>query len=77
MQSDYLSKQQFIPTRMAGEATLEVFAPKMGKRYTKGRNFDRGIGQHRDVSMLSPFLRRRLVLELSVVRVFRRAQAVS
>ena len=67
MQSDYPSKQQFIPTRMTGEAALEVFAPKMGKRYTNGRNFDRGMGKHRDVSMLSPYLRRRLVLEQDVV----------
>ena len=59
MLSGHLSKQQFIPTRMAGEAALEVFAPKMGKRYANGRNFDRGMGQHRDVSMLSPYLRRR------------------
>ena len=67
MQSDYLSKQKLIPTRKAGEAALEVFAPKMGKRYAKGRNFDRGMGHHRDVSMLSPYLRRRLVLEQDVV----------
>ena len=67
MQSDYLNKQQFIPTRTAGEEALKVFAPKMGKRYTNGRNFDRGMGKHRDVSMLSPYLRRRLVLEQDVV----------
>ena len=67
MQSDYLSKQKLIPTRIAGEAALEVFVPKMGKRYAKGRNFDRGMGHHRDVSMLSPYLRRRLVLEQDVV----------
>ena len=67
MQSDYFNKQQFIPTRTAGEEALKVFAPKMGKRYTNGRNFDRGMGKHRDVSMLSPYLRRRLVLEQDVV----------
>ncbi len=67
MLSNHLSKQRFIPTRIAGEAALEVFAPKMGKRYSNGRNFDRGMGQHRDVSMLSPYLRRRLVLEQDVV----------
>ena len=67
MRSDYLNKQQFIPTRKAGEAALKAFAPKMGKRYTNGRNFDRGMSKHRDVSMLSPYLRRRLVLEQDVV----------
>ena len=67
MMSVHLRKQRFIPSRMAGEAALKVFAPKMGKRYANGRNFDRGMGKHRDVSMLSPYLRRRLVLEQDVV----------
>ena len=61
------NKKQMAPTRAAGEAILRVFAPRMGKRYTNGRNHDRGAGQHRDVSMLSPYLRRRLVLEQDAV----------
>ena len=67
MQSNHLSKRQLLPTRIAGEDALKAFVPKMGKRYANGRNFDRGMGQHRDVSMLSPYLRRRLVLEQDVV----------
>ena len=67
MQFNHLNKQKLIPTRTAGEEALEVFVPKMGKRYANGRNFDRGMGRHRDVSMLSPYLRRRLVLEKDVV----------
>ena len=54
-------------TRAAGEAILQDFAPRMGKRYTNGRNYDRGVSNHRDVSMLSPYLRRRLVLEQDAV----------
>ena len=53
-------------TRATGEAILQDFAPRMGKRYTNGRNYDRGVSNHRDVSMLSPYLRRRLVLEQDV-----------
>lgn len=67
MSLDNTNPQPFVPTRAAGEAAIEAFAPQMGSGYTNGRNFDRGIGQHRDVSMLSPFLRRRLVLEQDVV----------
>ena len=55
------------PTRAAGEAALLAFAPRMGARYTNGRNFDRGPGRHRDVSVLSPYIRRRLVLEQDAV----------
>ena len=54
-------------TRAAGEAILRDFVPRMGRRYANGRNFDRGPGAHRDVSMLSPYVRRRLVLEPDVV----------
>ena len=55
------------PTRASGEVALQAFALRMGKLYTNGRNYDRGVGQHRDVSMLSPYLRRRLVLEQDAV----------
>ncbi|TVP74292.1 MAG: deoxyribodipyrimidine photolyase [Rhodobacteraceae bacterium] len=54
-------------TRAAGLARLEAFIPRMGKRYAAGRNFDLGPERHLDVSGLSPFLRRRLVLEEEVV----------
>ena len=67
MPLDNLNTQHFEPTRTAGEAALKAFTPQMGKRYTNGRNFDRGAGQHRDVSMLSPYVRRRLVLEQDLV----------
>ena len=59
--------QYLEASRKAGEACLKTFTPQMGKRYTNGRNFDRGAGQHRDVSMLSPYVRRRLVLEEDLV----------
>ena len=67
MMLDNSNKKLMAPTRAAGEAMLRLFAPHMGKRYTNGRNHDRGAGQHRDVSMLSPYLRRRLVLEQDAV----------
>ena len=67
MSLDKANTQYFEATRKAGEARLKTFTPQMGKCYTNGRNFDRGAGQHRDVSMLSPYVRRRLVLEKDLV----------
>lgn len=55
------------PTRAAGEELLAAFAPRMGRRYANGRNTDHGPGAHKAVSMLSPYIRRRLVLETDVV----------
>ena len=54
-------------TRARGEALMRDFVPRMGRRYAAGRNYDRGPGAHRDVSTLSPYIRRRLVLERDVV----------
>src|SRR6056297_106361 len=54
-------------TRESDLEIMQGFAPRMGRRYAKGRNFDRGAGAHRDVSTLSPYLRRRLVLEPEAV----------
>ncbi|MEM9581494.1 MAG: FAD-binding domain-containing protein [Pseudomonadota bacterium] len=46
---------------------MEAFAPRMGKRYASGRNYDRGPGQHSAVSTLSPYIRRRVITEQEVV----------
>jgi len=46
---------------------MAAFVPRMGRRYANGRNTDNGQGQHSAVSQLSPYLRRRLVLESDVV----------
>ena len=59
--------QTFTPTRAAGLAAMQAFVPSMGRRYANGRNFDSGPGAHHAVSVLSPFLRRRLVTEAEVV----------
>ncbi|MEM6304249.1 MAG: FAD-binding domain-containing protein [Pseudomonadota bacterium] len=54
-------------TRHTGLRLMQDFAPRMGRRYANGRNYDRGPGRHRDVSQLSPFVRRRLITEREVV----------
>lgn len=55
------------PTRAGGLALLRAFSPAMGERYARRRNTDRGPGRHRDVSRLSPHIRRRLLTEAEVV----------
>ena len=54
-------------TRSAGLAAMQAFIPAMGKRYEIGRNYDHGPGQHSAVSVLSPYIRRRLLTEAEVV----------
>jgi len=59
----------WIATRKAGEDRLAAFVPRMGRRYANGRNTDHGPGAHAAVSMLSPYIRRRLVPEPEVAAV--------
>ncbi|WP_068317090.1 FAD-binding domain-containing protein [Aliiruegeria sabulilitoris] len=53
--------------RQSGLHLLDAFRPRMGKRYAAQRNMDAGPGNHRAVSRLSPFIRRRLVTEQETV----------
>jgi deoxyribodipyrimidine photo-lyase len=55
-----------LATRAAGLARLQAFIPAMGRRYVNGRNYDLGAGRHTAVSLLSPYIRRRLVTEQEV-----------
>lgn len=54
-------------TRAHAWARLEAFVPRMGRHYAQGRNHDPGPRAGGDVSGLSPWIRRRLVLEQEVV----------
>ena len=54
-------------TRSEGEKIMAAFTPRMGRRYANGRNTDHGAGAHKAVSVLSPYIRRRLVLESDAV----------
>ena len=56
------------PTRENSLKLLENFIDKGGlKYYSKKRNFDLGIGKRNNVSMLSPFIRRRILHEQEVI----------
>ena len=54
-------------TRADGLARLEDFLPRAGDDYARTRNDDRGPGDRDNVSMLSPYLRHRLLTEHEVV----------
>ena len=55
-------------SRAAGLQRLDGFLPRAGTAYARDRNHDRGAAVVRgNVSMLSPFLRHRLVSEAEVI----------
>ncbi len=55
-------------SRAAGLSRLHQFVPIAGREYRAERNYDRGAGNHRSVSGLSPYLRHRLLSETEVLR---------
>ncbi len=57
----------FTPTRSAGLARLNDFAPRAGRIYADGRNADHGPNARSNVSVLSPYIRHRLITEEEVV----------
>lgn len=54
-------------TRHAGLDRLAAFAPHAGRAYASGRNSDYGASKQQAVSLLSSYLRRRMVTEREVV----------
>ena len=52
---------------------MEDFIPAMGRHYAERRNYDLGAGNHKAVSSLSPYIRRRLIAEAEVVDAALRA----
>ncbi len=59
--------RSFPPTRAAALARLAEFSPAMGRDYVEGRNTDAGPQEAATTSVLSPYLRRRIVVEQEVV----------
>ncbi len=59
--------RHFIPTRAAGLERLSAVAPRLGRAYEGGRNSDSGPDRAQAASILSPYLRHRLLLETEIV----------
>ena len=57
----------FPSTRAAALGSLVTVIPRMGRAYAAGRNADRGPEEETSTSALSPYLRRRMLLESEVV----------
>ncbi len=60
--------QAFLPTREEAFIRLKDFVPRAGSAYAKSRNFDYGPAERNNVSVLSPYLRHRLIGEDEVIR---------
>ena len=58
----------FVATREDALRRLEEFLPRAGTLYARDRNTDRGPADRSNVSLLSPYLRHRLIGEDEVVR---------
>lgn len=58
---------RFVPTRETGLQRLERFTSRTGHAYTQFRNYDFGAAQRSNVSLLSPWLRHRLITEEEVL----------
>lgn len=52
-----------VPNRAAALEKLAAFRPTMGVQYAQKRNYDFGAGHHDHVSMLSPYVRHRVISE--------------
>lgn len=57
----------FEPTRAAAVAALERFVPRAGQHYAEQRNFDFGPERRDNISVLSPYIRHRIISEQEVV----------
>jgi deoxyribodipyrimidine photo-lyase len=67
----------FEPTRSAALDALERFLPSAGQHYADHRNTDYGPARRDNISMLSPYLRHRLLSEEEVVRAVVAAHGVT
>lgn len=65
------------PDRQSGLKRLAAFAPAMGSRYARTRNFDLGPGQRQNVSVLSAHVRHRLVLEQELAQTALQAHGLN
>lgn len=67
----------FEPTRAAGLRRLEQFVARSGRHYASTRNYDFGSMRRSNVSVLSPWLRHRLITEKEVLSRVLAAHSVS
>ena len=59
--------KDYLPSRASGLSKLNSIIPKIGEAYASQRNYDLGKRKHTHVSMLSPWVRHRLILEEELI----------
>ena len=64
------------PNRIAGLGRLASFVAQSLSQYSKARNFDFGPQRRSNVSLLSPYVRHRLILEQEILEVTLRHQSL-
>lgn len=57
----------FQPSRREALAALDQFVPRAGAAYARNRNYDYGSGKRLNVSLLSPWVRLRLIPEWQLI----------
>ncbi|MDJ0698653.1 MAG: FAD-binding domain-containing protein [Woeseiaceae bacterium] len=72
-----MNRESELATRDGGLRRLHQFVPRAGTQYTTGRNFDLGPGNRDNVSMLSPWLRHRLLTEQEVLEAVLQQHSLS
>lgn len=65
----------FEPTRAAALAALDDFMSSAGRHYAEQRNFDYGPERRDNISVLSPYIRHRLISEQEVVSAVLKAHS--
>jgi deoxyribodipyrimidine photo-lyase len=61
------TSRTFVPSRAAGLARLDAFVAASGRAYANKRNTDYGPDDRGNVSILSPYIRHRLITEREVL----------
>lgn len=67
----------FSATREAGLARLKAFVPEAGRNYASRRNYDYGPHNRSNISVLSPYIRHRLITEQETVEAVLAAHSAS
>lgn len=72
-----MAESALAPTRSAALARAASFAERAGEQYARSRNFDFGPERRSNASVLSPYLRHRLLLEREVLELVLQRHALS
>ncbi|MFT5623306.1 MAG: deoxyribodipyrimidine photo-lyase [Bacteroidia bacterium] len=67
----------FYSSKQEARSALERFLPRAGLDYARARNFDYGLGRRENVSMLSPWVRLRMLPEWELIAAVLQHHSVS